>query len=37
MADISYSPSHAGTCVSDLERSLRFSCDGVLAEPGRQV
>ena len=26
---ISYSPSHAGICVSDLERSLRFYCEGL--------
>jgi glyoxylase I family protein len=29
MADISYSPSHFGICVSDLERSLRFYCEGL--------
>jgi glyoxylase I family protein len=29
MADVSYSPSHCGICVSDLERSLRFYCDGL--------
>ena len=29
MTDISYSPSHFGICVSDLERSLRFYCEGL--------
>src|SRR5687768_8305811 len=29
MADVSYPPSHLGICVSDLERSLRFYCDGL--------
>lgn len=24
-----YSPSHAGVCISDLERSIRFYCDGL--------
>jgi len=24
-----YSPSHVGICVSDLERSIRFYCDGL--------
>ena len=24
-----YVPSHVGLCVSDLERSLRFFCDGL--------
>ena len=26
--------SHVGLCVSDLERSLRFYCDGLGFEPG---
>ena len=26
---MTYSPSHVGICVSDLERSLRFYCDGL--------
>jgi catechol 2,3-dioxygenase-like lactoylglutathione lyase family enzyme len=29
-----YTPSHVGICVSDLERSLRFYCDGLGFEPG---
>ena len=30
MADaIQYSPSNAGVCVSDLERAVRFYCDGL--------
>ena len=29
MADIRYSPSHAGVCVSDLDRAIRFYCDGL--------
>lgn len=29
-----YTPSHAGLCVSDLERSLRFYCDGLGFERG---
>jgi catechol 2,3-dioxygenase-like lactoylglutathione lyase family enzyme len=29
MADIRYSPSHAGVCVSDLDRSIRFYCEGL--------
>jgi len=28
-ADVAYSSSHAGICVSDLERSMRFYCDGL--------
>jgi catechol 2,3-dioxygenase-like lactoylglutathione lyase family enzyme len=27
--DNAYKPSHTGVCVSDLERSLRFYCDGL--------
>jgi glyoxylase I family protein len=30
----SYTPSHIGLCVSDLERSLRFYCDGLGFEMG---
>jgi glyoxylase I family protein len=30
MADtITYVPSHAGICVSDIDRSMRFYCDGL--------
>jgi catechol 2,3-dioxygenase-like lactoylglutathione lyase family enzyme len=29
-----YTPSHVGICVSDLERSLRFYCEGLGFEPG---
>lgn len=29
MADITYTPSHAGICVSDLDASIRFYCDGL--------
>ena len=36
MAAISYSPSHVGICVSDLERSLRFYCDGLGFEPAER-
>ncbi len=32
MAD--YTPSHFGICVSDLDRSLRFYCDGLGFETG---
>jgi catechol 2,3-dioxygenase-like lactoylglutathione lyase family enzyme len=28
-----YRPSHLGLCVSELERSLRFYCDGLGFEP----
>jgi catechol 2,3-dioxygenase-like lactoylglutathione lyase family enzyme len=28
-----YTPSHVGICVSDLERSLRFYCEGLGFEP----
>lgn len=27
--DSNYSPSHVGICVSDLDRSIRFYCDGL--------
>ena len=27
--DMAYSPSHVGICVSDLETSMRFYCDGL--------
>jgi catechol 2,3-dioxygenase-like lactoylglutathione lyase family enzyme len=30
----SYRPSHLGICVSDLDRSLRFYCDGLGFEVG---
>ena len=36
MSDISYSPSHFGICVSDLERSLRFYCEGLGFEPAER-
>ena len=26
---MAYSPSHVGICVSDLEKSMRFYCDGL--------
>jgi catechol 2,3-dioxygenase-like lactoylglutathione lyase family enzyme len=29
MAEISFTPSHVGICVSDLDRSVRFYCDGL--------
>jgi len=29
MAHPTYNPSHFGICVSDLDRSLRFWCDGL--------
>jgi catechol 2,3-dioxygenase-like lactoylglutathione lyase family enzyme len=29
MADISYAPSHFGICVSDLDASIRFYCEGL--------
>ncbi len=29
----SYRPSHFGICVTDLQRSLRFYCDGLGFEP----
>jgi catechol 2,3-dioxygenase-like lactoylglutathione lyase family enzyme len=28
-ADLDFAPSHLGICVSNLERSLRFYCDGL--------
>jgi catechol 2,3-dioxygenase-like lactoylglutathione lyase family enzyme len=33
MADVTYTPSHVGICVSDLDRSMRFYCDGLGFEP----
>ncbi len=29
MPDPAYSPSHVGICVSDLDRSVRFYCEGL--------
>jgi catechol 2,3-dioxygenase-like lactoylglutathione lyase family enzyme len=29
MPDLAYRPSHLGICVSDLEKSMRFYCDGL--------
>ena len=29
MAEISFTPSHFGICVSNLQQSLRFYCDGL--------
>jgi catechol 2,3-dioxygenase-like lactoylglutathione lyase family enzyme len=31
-----YTPSHVGICVSDLDRSLRFYCDGLGFEPAER-
>jgi catechol 2,3-dioxygenase-like lactoylglutathione lyase family enzyme len=31
---VDYRPSHLGICVSDLDRSLRFYCDGLGFERG---
>ncbi len=28
-SDVTYSPSHVGVCVSDLEQSIHFYCDGL--------
>lgn len=36
MADAAYSPSHAGVCVSDLDRAVRFYCDGLGFEPAER-
>ena len=36
MPDTVYSPSHCGICVSDLDRSLRFYCDGLGFEPAER-
>jgi catechol 2,3-dioxygenase-like lactoylglutathione lyase family enzyme len=33
-ADIDFTPSHLGICVENLERSLRFYCDGLGFEKG---
>jgi catechol 2,3-dioxygenase-like lactoylglutathione lyase family enzyme len=31
--DTTYKPSHLGLCVTDLERSMRFYCEGIGFEP----
>ena len=36
MSAIVYSPSHFGICVSDLDRSLRFYCEGLGFEPAER-
>ena len=37
MADqVTYQPSHFGICVTDLERSMRFYCDGLGFEPAER-
>ena len=37
MADqVKYQPSHFGICVTDLERSMRFYCDGLGFEPAER-
>jgi len=33
-APIEFTPSHLGHCVENLERSLRFYCDGLGFEKG---
>ena len=34
--DITYAPSHAGICVSDIDRSMRFYCDGLGFQPAER-
>ena len=36
MADITYASSHAGICVSDIDRSMRFYCDGLGFQPAER-
>ena len=37
MADpVKYQPSHFGICITDLERSMRFYCDGLGFEPAER-
>ena len=37
MADeVTYQPSHFGICVTDLDRSMRFYCDGLGFEPAER-
>lgn len=36
MASLSFRPSHLGLCVSDLERSMRFYCDGLGFTPSER-
>ena len=33
---VKYEPSHFGICVTDLERSMRFYCDGLGFEPAER-
>jgi catechol 2,3-dioxygenase-like lactoylglutathione lyase family enzyme len=33
---VTYQPSHFGICVTDLERSLRFYCDGLGFKPAER-
>src|SRR5262249_42449272 len=33
---VKYQPSHFGICVTDLERSMRFYCDGLGFEPAER-
>lgn len=35
-AAIAYRPSHFGICVTDLDRSMRFYCDGLGFEPAER-
>lgn len=34
MADVSFTPSHFGICVSDLQAAIRFYCEGLGFEMG---
>lgn len=36
MASMEFTPAHFGICVSDLERSMRFYCDGLGFEPAER-